>query len=99
MTPRLPRQRRTAFATTESKTGCTSVGDRLITPKISAVAICCSNASFVSVNSRTFSMAMTAWSAKVWSNAICSRVNGPGVARETPMAPIGAPSRSIGTER
>ena len=29
------------------------------------MAVCCSSASFVSLNSRTFSMAITAWSAKV----------------------------------
>jgi hypothetical protein len=37
--------------------------------RISPVAVCCSKASFVSVNSRTFSIAMTAWSAKVSSRA------------------------------
>ena len=37
--------------------------------KMSPVAVCCSSASFVSLNSRTFSMAMTAWSAKVFSNS------------------------------
>jgi hypothetical protein len=46
-----------------SKTGCTSEGERAITFRMSAVAVCRSNASFVSLNSRTFSMAMTAWSA------------------------------------
>ena len=50
-----------------SNTGCTSVGDSLITFRISAVAVCCSSASCVSLNSRTFSMAITAWSAKVLS--------------------------------
>ena len=30
------------------------------------VAVCCSSDSFVSLNSRAFSIAMTAWSAKVW---------------------------------
>ena len=37
----------------------------MITCKTSAVAVCCSNASRVSVISRVFSIAMTAWSAKV----------------------------------
>ena len=61
-----------------SKTGCTSVGELLITRRISLVAVCCSSASVSSrlrasssVNRRTFSMAMTAWSAKVWSSSIC----------------------------
>ncbi len=53
-------------------TGSISVGEPLIARKISPVAVCCSSVSdssvFLassSVNSRTFSMAMTAWSAKV----------------------------------
>ena len=40
-----------------------------MTPRISLVAVCCSNDSVSSWNNRTFSMAMTAWSAKVWSKA------------------------------
>jgi hypothetical protein len=48
-----------------SNTGCTSVGEPEITRRMSAVAVCCSSASFVSLNRRTFSMAMTAWAAKV----------------------------------
>ena len=52
-----------------------------ITRRISAVAVCCSSASFVSLNRRTFSMAMTAWSAKVLSSAICLSVNGPASGR------------------
>ena len=55
-----------------SNTGWTSVGERAITRRISLVAVCCSSASVrsrfrasSSVNRRTFSMAMTAWSAKV----------------------------------
>ena len=35
-----------------------------MTPRTSAVAVCCSSASRVSVISRAFSIAMTAWSAK-----------------------------------
>ena len=48
-----------------------------MTRRISLVAVCCSRASVVSrfrsssVNSRTFSIAITAWAAKVWSSAIC----------------------------
>ena len=45
-----------------------------MTPKISLVAVCCSNQIFLnSLNSRTFSMAITAWSAKVSSSLICAR--------------------------
>ena len=47
-----------------------------MTPRISLVAVCCSNDSFSSWNSRTFSMAITAWSAKVSSSLICAGVNG-----------------------
>ena len=42
----------------------------------SAVAVCCSSDSRSSVNSRVFSIAMTAWSAKVRTNSICRSVNG-----------------------
>jgi hypothetical protein len=45
-----------------SNTGCTSVGELLITLRTSAVAVCLSSASFVSLNRRTFSIAITAWS-------------------------------------
>ena len=61
-----------------SNTGWRSVGELEMTRRISPVAVCCSSASVSSrlrvcssVNRRTFSMAMTAWSAKVWSSAIC----------------------------
>ncbi len=55
-----------------SKTGWTSVGELEIARRISLVAVCCSSASVrsrlrapSSVKRRTFSIAMTAWSAKV----------------------------------
>ncbi len=51
-----------------SNTGCTSDGELAITFRMSAVAVCRSSASCVSLNSRTFSIAITAWSAKVRSN-------------------------------
>ena len=51
------------------------------TRRISPVAVCCSSASVSSrfrasssVNSRTFSIAITAWSAKVFSSSICLSV-------------------------
>jgi hypothetical protein len=73
-----PWQSCTALRAIVSNTGWTSVCDWLITRRISLVAVCCSNASVRSrlrspnsVKSRTFSIAMTAWSAKVWSSAIC----------------------------
>jgi hypothetical protein len=84
-------------------TGPRSVGELEMTRRISAVAVCCSSASFVSLNSRTFSIAMTAWSANVLSSSISLFENGrtsPTESRRpTPMAPMGFPSRSMGTPR
>ena len=53
-----------------------SPGELLITCSTSAVAVCCSNASRVSVSSRAFSIAMTACAAKFCSRAICLSVKG-----------------------
>ena len=68
---------RAAFSATASRTGWRSVGELEITRRISAVAVCCSRASVrsaflvcSSVSSRAFSMAMAAWSAKVFISAI-----------------------------
>ena len=81
-----------------------SVGELEITRRISLVAVCCSSASVrsrfrasSSAKSRTFSMAMTAWSAKVLSRLICVSVNALGSRRPTEIVPIGSLSRSIGT--
>ena len=86
--PKTPSHNRAAFSAMASKTGWTSVGELLMTRRISLVAVCWSRASVTcaeppsaplscnSVNSRTFSIAMTAWSAKVWSSATCASVNG-----------------------
>ena len=49
-----------------------------------------------SLNSRTFSRAMTAWAAKVCSSAICLSVNGRTSVRYTISTPTEAPSRSSG---
>ena len=51
-----------------SNTGFMSDGEPAITFRMSAVAVCRSSASLVSLNSRVFSIAMTAWSAKVRSS-------------------------------
>ena len=48
----------------------------------------------VSLNSRAFSMAITAWSAKVCSSSICSSVNGRGSGAKAQMAPIDCPRRA-----
>ena len=53
-----------------SNTGCVSASELLITCSTSAVAVCCSSASLVSLNRRAFWIAITAWSAKVRSRPI-----------------------------
>ena len=50
-------------------------------------------------NRRTFSIAITAWSAKVVTSSICLSVNGRTSVRVSARTPIGTPSRSIGTPR
>ncbi len=111
MSESMPPQTRAAFSATTSRTGCRSVGELAMTRRISAVAVCCSSDSVTcawasvsarffccsSVNRRTFSMAMTAWSAKVWSRAICFSVNGRTLWRRIEITPIAIPSRSSGT--
>jgi hypothetical protein len=84
-----------------------------MTRRISLVAVCCSSASVTcpwasvsarffscsSVNSRTFWMAITAWSAKVLSNSICLCESAPASAPVTVIPPIGLLACSIGTVR
>ena len=53
--------------------------------------------SWISSNSRTFSIAITAWSAKVVTSSICLSVNGRTSERTIDMTPMGVPSRSNGT--
>jgi hypothetical protein len=65
-----------AFSNIASNTGVRSPGEELMTCNTSAVAVCCSKASRVSVKSRAFSIAMTAWPAKLCNNAICLSVKG-----------------------
>ena len=50
-------------------TGAVLVGEREMARRISLVAVCFSSASCVSLNSRAFWIAITAWSAKVWSSS------------------------------
>ena len=87
-----------------SSTGWMSVGELAMTPRISLVAVCCSNASqsvafLSSLNSRTFSIAITAWSAKVSRSAICLSVNGRTSVRRMRNEADGRPSRSSGVAR
>ena len=89
-------QTRAAFAATASNTGCTSVGEALITCRISAVAVWRSSASFVSLNRRTFSIAITAWSAKVFNRSTWRCGVLPGSGQATTSAPTGTPSFSSG---
>ena len=68
-----PANRRSQLARILSNTGAVSATELLITCSTSAVAVCCSSASLVSLNRRAFSIAITAWSAKVCSRAISAR--------------------------
>ena len=96
-------QMRAVLSTVMSKTGFNCVCDDEITARMSAVAVCCSNASErssvrwrSSLSSRAFSMAITAWEAKVSSNSICSSEKGRTSIRRIRIAPIGTPSRNSG---
>ena len=53
-----------------------SPGEALMTRNTSAVAVCRASASRVSVRSRAFSTAMTAWAAKFCNSATCLSENG-----------------------
>jgi len=79
-----------------SNTGCTSVGDCEITCRIRAVAVCRSSASRVSLKSRAFWIAITAWSAKVRSRPISFSENPVGGWRTTYTVPMARPSQIIG---
>jgi hypothetical protein len=61
---------RIALSSMASNTGFRSPGEELMTCSTSDVAVCCSSDSFVSLSSRAFLMAITAWSANVCSIAI-----------------------------
>ena len=76
-----------------------SVGELAITPKISLVAVCCSSDSLSSWNSRTFSMAMTAWSAKVSRSLICAGVKGRTSIRRALSVPMSSPWRRRGAAK
>ena len=66
---------------------------RLLLQCFSELAIAVLN----SLNSRTFSMAITAWSAKVLTSSICRSVNGSTKSRQIVMVPSPVPSRNKGT--
>ena len=76
-------QSRAAVSATVSSTGCTSAVERLMTLSTSLVAVWYSSDSwrsrvraYNSPSSRAFSIAMTAWSAKVRTSSICRSVYG-----------------------
>ena len=101
--PKTPSQSRTALWAIASKTGCTFVGELLRTERISLVAVCCFSASVSwrlrscsSLNNLKFSMAITAWSAKVFRRAICFSVNGRTSVRRIMIPPMATPSRNKG---
>ena len=56
-----------------------------ITRRISLIAVCCSSASFVSLNSRTLSIAIAAWRANVCTSATWSGRTGRGSRRNRQM--------------
>ena len=79
-----------------SNTGCRFDGDEAITFSTSAVAVCRASASLVSLNSRVFWIAMTAWSAKVLRRVSSLSENGLGGCRITAIDPMPPSSVSIG---
>jgi len=99
-----PLSKRTALWTIASNTGWISVCERLITRRMSPVAVCVSSAEVSSrllacssVNIRTFSIAITAWSAKVFSSSIWRSENGRTSNRNSTIAPrAAAPFRTNG---
>ena len=86
--PNLASQMRVAFSSMALNTGSSSPGELEMTLSTSEVAVCCSSDSVrssvrwrTSSNSRTFSMAITAWSAKFVTSSICLSVNGSHLVR------------------
>ena len=95
---------RTAFSSMALNTGSSWPGELLMTRSTSEVAVCCSRDSerscvrvCTSSKSRTFSIAITAWSAKVVTSSICFRVKGCGSLRCSVMTSTTMPSRIVGT--
>ena len=91
-----PPSSRFELAAIASKTGCTSPGEEAMTLRISAVAVWRSSASLVSLSRRTFSIAITAWSAKVRISSIWRAGVWPASGQPTRIAPTATPSLSIG---
>ena len=95
-----------AAAAIVSNTGCTSVGDWLMTRRISLVAVCCSSASVrsrlrasSSVNRRTFSIAIDRLVGEGLEQRDLVSGNSPGSRRYRMIAPRRLRPRSSGTAR
>ena len=58
----------------------------------------CALFSWISRNRRAFWIAITAWSAKVFSSAICFSVKGPATFRPSEIVPMPLPSQNIGAK-
>ena len=82
--------------TIASNTGAVSVVERLITRSTAALAVCWASASCVSLKSRAFWIAITAWSANVRASAISGAVNGRCGVRAMSMVPIALPCHVSG---
>ena len=100
----LPSHRRSALSAMVSNTGCTSVGDRLITPRISLVAVCCSRDS-VSASLRALELGEQAHVLDRDEGLIGEGLQQldlrlgerSATSRPTLIAPMGTPSRMSGT--
>ncbi len=73
----LPANSRSQLARILSNTGVVSAIELLMVARISPDARCWSSASVVSLTSRAFWIAITAWSANVFSSAMSFSENGP----------------------
>ncbi len=93
---RLP-QRVTAFFAIASNTGCTSVGELLMTLQDVGGRRLVLSASCVSLNSRTFSIAITAWSTNDLASAISLSSNGPALSRASTSTPMHSSLRKSGS--
>ncbi len=91
-----PGSRRCRLVQMLSNTGRVSATDSPTTRSTSALAVCCSSASCVSWNRRAFWIAITAWSAKVFSSARSRSLNGRGGRRITFSVPMPRPCHSSG---
>jgi len=80
-----------------SNTGWALSTDAAMTLSTSLVAVWCSSASCVSLNSRVFSMAITAWLAKVVNNSTMRAGKSPAWVRVTLISPMAPPWCSKGT--